>query len=440
MSYSTQIIITNGEKEDKTIAIKAKLSLHCLRTYSYNFNNEIFVGKNHYIQFQNESVKNNTIIFSAMNYTDVSNAYSKKYVDFLNKYKFDTKNVGPSNARDQTSPTSICTTKYDDFKKSLILKYKSARLSFDIYRILKLTKYKNLVNKILKLCYYWETSAETIKTSEVKYLTGWCKDPSHIMFRNPTSPPQFAAISSTLADLLIALITYILGKEKGSSVANSYLWSTIQNAYAQGSSECVGGMYYPLSSNDSRRPFYWKGCSGDTSSNNINECQHFPVTLSQQLIWTTLPYDILAGDIEKVTFPMDEQMKQCYETMHDLLKNDLEPTYSDTFVATNNNITSDDDLKNCIIKNLKSCNPYLATILDNLLNDQDHSVSNDSINTAASSIINTILQTKAQGLVNDQIINNLVDFYNKDCGWHSRTELRKSIPFEVSSTNLCWLN
>ena len=95
---------------------------------------------------------------------------------------------------------------------------------------------------------------------------------------------------STLGDIFTGLLTYSLKNDP----AYSYLYSIIQNSYIQQGSECTGGMYYSTTQ-IKRGPIYWKGCSlsGEYIS-RYNKCASFPTTLSEQLIWLSLPIDMFS--------------------------------------------------------------------------------------------------------------------------------------------------
>ena len=186
------------------------------------------------------------------------------------------------------------------FACAMKLKYELALLAYDLYAAAQvahesdpLDPGKNLflrhMNYIVGLSGYWEIGVASLEKTVLApacsgTVTEW-RTAARYIGGNKASV-YFPALTSTMADVLLGLLTAFFNETLGTEAA--LYWGAYQEAYAQASIETnMSGWYFKTDLNP-RGPIQWLVTQpGD-------EDYQYPQSLLPQMVWLTLPVDILA--------------------------------------------------------------------------------------------------------------------------------------------------
>ena len=188
---------------------------------------------------------------------------------------------------------------FQKFAKSQHLKYATTLASYEAYRAAreqarkspanhdKVTAYRYM-NYILGITGKWEFAA----AAKHQLLTSWCRGLPQQWREGkaviPPAPNNFAASTSMVADLGIALVTAGLSRNP----RLSFYWGQLQEAYAQYSIENTAHSQWYFKSNlDVRGPFGWYDSSSDSPDASPWQASWIP-----QMVWHALTVDILLYD------------------------------------------------------------------------------------------------------------------------------------------------
>jgi len=190
----------------------------------------------------------------------------------------------------------------ENFACAMKLKYDLALLTYDLYAAARLAHDldpldpgKNLLlrfmNYITGLSGYWEVGAASLDTTVLApacggTVTEWRTAAPYI--EGEKASVYFPALTSTLSDLLLGLLTAFFNQTLGTEAA--LYWGAYQEAFAQPSIENnISGWYFNTDL-DPRGPIQWRVTPAG------QEAYEYPQSFLPQMVWLTLPVDILVYD------------------------------------------------------------------------------------------------------------------------------------------------
>ena len=188
------------------------------------------------------------------------------------------------------------------FACAMKLKYDLALLTYDLYAVVRvahdldpLDPGKNLLlrhmNYIVGLAGYWELGVAKLDTTVLApacegTVTDWRTAAPYI--EGNKASVYFPALTSTLGDLLLGLLTAFFHQTLGIEAA--LYWGAYQEAFAQPSIENNLSGWFFNTDLDPRGPIEWRVTPAG------QEAYQYPQSFLPQMVWLTLPVDILVYD------------------------------------------------------------------------------------------------------------------------------------------------